>query len=115
PPLPASPPPGPQSPGAAAGLSPGPLDGMMGGLPAASTAGHIPPGVGASPSPALLPPQQPQIDHELIQQLLAKLAPPAPVYPGWFKGPPSRPDTTGVYEVGVRRHEELRPWRQAVY
>lgn len=72
-----------------------------------------------SPPMGMTPPgfpqqQGPQIDPELIAQVIARLSPPKPMYPQWFTTPP-KPDAAGVAEVGRRRWEDLRLWRTAVY
>lgn len=97
----------------AMGAPPGP-PGMMGPQPG-PTNSPMPGASALGMGLPAAPPPQPQIDPEMIARMLAQLAPPQPIYPSWFKGPPSKPDPTGVYEIGIKKHEDLRLWRQAVY
>jgi hypothetical protein len=82
-----------------------PLAGAMGGMPPAAPPPMTPPGF---PGPGG------GIDPELIARVIARLSPPKPMYPAWFKIP-QKPDAAGVAEVGKRRWEDLRLWRTAVY
>ena len=91
------------------GAPPGPPFGPPGPMMPGGIGAPMAPGVGGAP-----PAPPPRVDPQMIAQLLARLAPPQPMYPAWFTTPP-KPDAKGVAEVGRRRHEDLRLWRQEVW
>jgi hypothetical protein len=75
------------------------------------------PGMGAPPMglPMGQPVAQPNmgIDMARLQEMWKNTAPPAPVYPNWFKKP-KRPDAQKVHETAILRFDEMAEWRMAV-
>lgn len=53
------------------------------------------------------------IDLARLREMWEATAPPAPVYPAWFKQP-KRPNAQRVSEIAMRRFDELSEWRMAV-
>jgi len=53
------------------------------------------------------------IDLARLREMWDATAPPAPVYPAWFKQP-KKPNAQKVSEIALRRFDELSEWRMAV-